>query len=83
MGPNDPALPSERHGIVFFVDDVKLETTERKLNGATIKKLAGRPENYQLFCEHPGHPDQLIADDQLVELKEGEHFHTVPPAQFG
>lgn len=67
----------------IFVDEVRYEVNDRQRTGAEIKSLAGRPPEYQLFLERPGYPDQLIDDQQSIMLKNGEHFHTIPPAQFG
>lgn len=76
-----PPEPQPKHRI--FVNDVLLEVEAKTLTGLQIKSLAGRPPAYQLFLEHPGKPDELIADDRVVQIVSEMHFHTVPPAQFG
>ncbi len=82
-GHDDGDNGKKREYFEIFVDDVRHEVQQEQLTGAQIKALAGKPAAYQLFLERPGHPDQLIDDAQTVTIKSGEHFHTIPPAQFG
>lgn len=70
------------HHFEFFVDGKKLVTDQKHLTGAQIKALAGADSAYQLFLEQPG-DDKPIADAFTVEMKNGMHFYTVPPATFG
>jgi hypothetical protein len=67
----------------IFIDDVEYLVESEELTGAQIKTLGGKPDNYQLFLERPGKPDKQIQNDEVVRMKDGEHFHTVPPANFG
>lgn len=69
--------------IVITIDDTPYTVDRERMTGAELKALAGRPDSYQIFLERPGEADKLIRDDESIELKEGQHFHTVPPAQFG
>jgi hypothetical protein len=80
----------QREKFVFFVDDLKLETTHSTLTGAQIKALIPNfNPAYSLFLEEPGDtPDKLINDADSVSLSthgEGghKHFTLMPPASFG
>jgi hypothetical protein len=72
-----------RKAYQIYVDEVEYVVETEEMTGAQIKHLGGKPKDYALFLERPGKPDQLIHDDDVVRIKEGEHFHTVPPANFG
>lgn len=75
---------------IYFVDQVKFETTHSTLTGAQIKaQIPNFNPAYSLFLEEPGDaPDRLINDNDSVSLStQGpgghKHFYTVPPASFG
>lgn len=72
-----------RKAYQIYVDEVEYVVEAEQMTGADIKQLAGKPANYTLFLERPGQPDRQIRDDEVVRIKEGEHFHAVPPANFG
>jgi hypothetical protein len=76
------AQEARPHG-EFYIDDKPYPVPNEPLTGLQIKELAGKPADYQLFLERPGHPDKQITNDERVHVKAGEHFHTVPPAHFG
>lgn len=70
----------------FTVDGNEFESEQRVLTGAQIKARAKVDPSFGLFLERHGHiPDEPIADDQRVDLREPgkEHFYTAPPANFG
>jgi hypothetical protein len=80
----------QQEKFIFFVDDLKLETTHSSLTGAQIKALIPNfNPAYSLFLEEPGdQPDKLINDTDSVSLStQGQgghkHFTLVPPATFG
>ncbi|MBV9719230.1 MAG: multiubiquitin domain-containing protein [Candidatus Eremiobacteraeota bacterium] len=72
-----------RKAYQIYIDEVEYVVETEKMTGTQIKQLAGKPADYTLFLERPGQPDKQIRDDEVVHIKEGEHFHTVPPANFG
>lgn len=74
-----PPKPEKIH---IFVDGQKYDVDTGSLNGAQIKALANADSAYQLFLEQPG-DDLAVRDDQAVQLKNGQHFYTVPPATLG
>ena len=54
------------------------------MTGAQIKALAQKDAQYQLFHEQHGNdPDLLITDDAVVQIRNGQHFYTVPSASLG
>lgn len=63
--------------IRFFVNGNKVETTESELTGTEIKALGGVPNGETLFLKH-GHDDDPIADDQVVQLRNGMKFESAP-----
>lgn len=67
----------------IFVDDVRLVVHQPSMTGAQIKAAASKDASYQLFEEVRGGKDIQIGDNQAVQIKNGEHFYTVPPATFG
>jgi len=66
----------------IFVDGKKHTVETPYLNGAQIKSLGSVPSEYQLFLEQPG-DDKQVSDSESVQLKNGMHFYSVPPATFG
>lgn len=60
---------------------------DRKLYKVGVDQLTGRelralPEpdisaQYELKLEVPGGTDRVVADDEKVELRNGEHFYSV------
>jgi len=68
----------------IHVDSHLFKVSQSHMTGAEIKALVKKDATYQLFLEgHGGNPDRLIADTDSVEIKNGLHFYTVPPATFG
>lgn len=69
---------------VIHIDDKEYKVDKSTMTGVELKALAGRDSTYQLFLERTGNePDELIDDNKSVDIKNGEHFYTVPPATFG
>ena len=63
--------------IRFFVNGHRVETTESKLTGAQIKTLGGVPSGETLFLKH-GNTDDPIADNQVIEVRNGMKFESAP-----
>jgi hypothetical protein len=69
---------------VIHIDSKQFKVTKSAMSGAELKVLAGKESTYQLFLEQGGHdPDKLIGDNDSVQMRNGLHFYTVPPATFG
>lgn len=58
----------------------KLETPTQ--TGRALKELARIPLQDTLFRQRP-HEDEVLANDAVVELKNGDHLYNQPPADYG
>ena len=56
---------------------VKVEFDTDHVTGAQIKAKAGVPGDYELAIVH-GNKRDAVADNQVIEIREGEHFIAVP-----
>ena len=70
------------HPIHIFINKKKYEIDNPVQTGASLKNLAGIPLNDVLFLQRPGE-DEVIPNDAKITLKNGEHFHSQPPADYG
>jgi multiubiquitin len=68
------------HRIAIHIDRDRFEVNGPTITGAGLRALPGEPigPERDLFEVVPGGQDRLIADDQVVELKNGMHFITAP-----
>jgi hypothetical protein len=73
---------TEKHEITFFVNNKPIVTRLRELSGAAIKQLAGIPADYELYRVRDN-DSEPIADNQLVPIREDEHFRAIPAGTFG
>ena len=65
-GGNKPPYPNKHYD--FFVDGTKYRTEHMLLTGAQIKQIAHVPAEFALILVHPGHQEELIADDKPINL---------------
>jgi hypothetical protein len=74
--------PSGPHPHQFHIqiDREHYTVTEPKLTGAEIRKVPPTPipADRDLYLVRPGQDDLLIADDELVEMRDGLRFFTAP-----
>jgi hypothetical protein len=81
------SLPVGRVGgetISVHIDKKHFHAPKPKMTGAELKKLAGIDATYRLFKEMPGkEPDVPIADGEVVDLKDGMHFYSLPVGRVG
>src|SRR6266850_5102522 len=70
------------HSIHIFINKKKFELDHAVQSGATLKQLAGIPLSDVLFLQRPGE-DEVIPNDRKVTLKNGDHLHSQPPADYG
>ena len=73
---------SHEHAIHIFINKKKYDVQQHVQTGAALKQLAGIPSADVLFRQRPG-DDEVIANDAKVTLKNGDHFHSQPPADYG
>ena len=68
----------------IHIDGKQYHVDKSSMTGSEIKEVAGKDAQYQVFLEgHGKDPDRHIGDAEGVEIKNGLHFYTVPPATFG
>jgi hypothetical protein len=70
------------HDIHVFINNKKYELDNAVQTGAALKTLAGIPLNDVLFLQRPGE-DEVIPNETKVTLKNGDHLHSQPPADYG
>src|SRR5688500_18196397 len=68
--------------IHIFINKQKFDLDNPVQTGASLKRLAGIPLQDVLFVQSRGE-DQVIANDATVTLKNGDHLHSQPPADYG
>jgi hypothetical protein len=70
--------------INIVIDDRHYQVHTEEMTGAQLKALAGIPEANLLFLEvHGPGDDELIQNDTVVHLHDGDHFYDMPPGNFG
>lgn len=57
--------------------EVRVEFHKDRVTGAEIKAKANVPSDYELAIVR-GHKHEAVADNQEIEIKDGEHFIAVP-----
>jgi len=70
------------HKIEIFINKQKFHLEHAVQTGASLKHLANIPLGDVLFLQRPG-DDQVIANEEKITTKNGEHFHSQPPADYG
>ena len=73
---------SHHESIHIFINKRKFELDNPVQTGANLKHLAGIPLLDVLFLQSHG-DDEVIANDTNVTLKNGDHLHSQPPADYG
>jgi hypothetical protein len=68
--------------IHVFINRKKFELEPPTQTGAGLKQLAGIPLSDVLFLQQPKE-DQVIANESTITLKNGDHLHSQPPADYG
>jgi hypothetical protein len=81
MDDKERTMHSE-HSIHIFINKKKYELEHHVQTGASLKHLAGIPLGDVLFLQRPGE-DEVIPNDAKVTLKDGDHLHSQPPADYG
>lgn len=65
----------------LFIDNERYDWDEDTITGRQIRVLASLPDDVHIFHKVPGHPDQEIKDDSVVDLtkqKGPDRFWTQP-----
>lgn len=69
--------------IPIRIDDREYHVSEPEFTGGQLKELGGVPAGYRLFLDLPGRDDRLVPDDEVVHLKPGAKFYSLPVGQVG
>ncbi len=72
----------ETHAIEVFINKKLFKLANAVQTGRALKELADVPLADTLFLDRP-HEDEVITNDMQVTLKNGDHLHTAPPADYG
>lgn len=66
--------------IVIHIDKKIYKVEQATMTGAELRALPNPyiTAEYQLTLQVPGGEDKPIADDEVIELKNGMHFFSVP-----
>ena len=70
------------HRIHIFINKKQFEFEHHVQTGEHLKHRAGIPLGDVLFLQRPGE-DEVIPNDAKITLRNGEHFHSQPPADYG
>lgn len=73
---------NSKHPIHVFINKTKYELESPVATGTALKALAGIVSADVLFLQRPG-DDEVVANDGQVTLKNGDHLHSQPPADYG
>lgn len=77
-------MDTQTETINIIIDDRHYKVNTKEMTGAELKRLAGIPEMNLLFLEvHGPGDDELIQNDMVVHLHDGDHFYDMPPGNFG
>lgn len=68
--------------IRVFINKTKYELESPITTGAALKALASLAAADVLFLQRPGE-DEVIGNEQTITLKNGDHLHSQPPADYG
>lgn len=73
---------AQHQPVHVFINKQKFDLDNPVQTGASLKRLAGIPLQDVLFLQAHGE-DQVIANEATITLKNGDHLHSQPPADYG
>ncbi|MCW2601295.1 MAG: hypothetical protein JWM02_3124 [Frankiales bacterium] len=64
----------------IHIDHKPHRVNEAELTGAALRALSEPPigADRDLWLEVPGHPDQLVADNESIAMRNGLHVFSAP-----
>lgn len=82
--PGRPDVPGKPDGkpVHVVINQKPYEFADSDQTGRSLKERAGIPLADVLFRNLP-REDEVIKDDTKVTLKNGDRFHSAPPADYG
>jgi len=81
MKPDETQRKPEEHHTKWsiHIDKKQYFATVNPITGAELKSLANITGDFDLFKVVPGQGDDIkVADAEQVELKNGDHFYSIP-----
>ncbi len=72
----------QQHPIHVFINKKKYDLEHATQTGAYLKELAGIALGDVLFLQRPSE-DEVITNEANITLKNGDHLHSQPPADYG
>ena len=74
-----PGANQAQHELEIHIDRKLYKVPFASRTGAELRQIAEPAigDDHDLYLEVPGGQDQLIADDETVELKNGMHFFSI------
>jgi hypothetical protein len=74
----------DSQAVSIHIDKKHFDATKPRMTGAELKALAGIDPSFRLFRETPGNdPDIPIGDGEVVALKNGDRFYSLPVGRVG
>src|SRR5689334_139061 len=69
-----------QHEFQIQIDRVHYTVAQDRISGAQIRRVPNPPigPERDLFEVVPGHPDNKVEDDEVIEIKNGKRFFTAP-----
>lgn len=52
----------------LFIDNERFDWDEETITGAQLRVLGGLPQDVEIFHKVPGHPDEEIKNETVVDL---------------
>ena len=75
---------SPNQQIHVHIDKKQFHAPKSQMTGAELKQLGGVDQTHRLFKEMPGKdPDVPIGDGEVVTLKNGDRFFSLPVGRVG
>jgi hypothetical protein len=75
-----PGKPPAAHEFNIQIDRQHYKVTQSHMTGLQLRQVPSPPigSDRDLFEVIPGGTDEKVADDQVVEIKDGKRFFTAP-----
>lgn len=79
-GGHEHPHPPEHHEFHIQIDRVHYTVTQRHMTGEQLRHVPPTPigPDRDLFEVVPGGTDRKIANDEVVEIRDGKRFFTAP-----
>ena len=61
----------------LFIDNERYDWNSDTISGAQIRELGSLPDDVEIYLKVPGHRDQPVQNDMVIDLK-----HHTGPARF-